>query len=48
MPANVAVTLRAHSRVQAPKTPDHFRVSYIDTGQYTSQDVLLDVSSTFD
>ncbi len=36
------------SRFQAGKPPDLFRVSYIDIGQYTSQDVLLDVSSTFD
>ena len=36
------------SRFQAGNPPDLFRVSYIDIGQYTSQDVLLDVSSTFD
>jgi multiple sugar transport system substrate-binding protein len=36
------------SRFQADNPPDLFRVSYIDIGQYTSQDVLLDVSSTFD
>jgi multiple sugar transport system substrate-binding protein len=36
------------SRFQANNPPDLFRVSYIDIGQYTSQDVLLDVSSTFD
>lgn len=36
------------SRFQAGNPPDLFRVSYIDIGQYTSQGVLLDVSSTFD
>jgi multiple sugar transport system substrate-binding protein len=36
------------SRFQAANPPDLFRVSYIDIGQYTSQGVLLDVSSTFD
>ena len=36
------------SRFQAGSPPDLFRVSYIDIGQYTSQDVLLDVSPTFD
>ena len=36
------------SRFQANNPPDVFRVSYIDIGQYTSQDVLLDVSDTFD
>ena len=36
------------SRFQAANPPDLFRVSYIDIGQYTSQDVLLDVSGTFD
>ena len=36
------------SRFQAGSPPDLFRVSYIDIGQYTSQDVLLDVSGTFD
>ena len=36
------------SRFQAGNPPDLFRVSYIDIGQYTSQDVLLDVSGTFD
>jgi multiple sugar transport system substrate-binding protein len=36
------------SRFQAQNPPDLFRVSYIDIGAYTSQDVLLDVSNTFD
>jgi multiple sugar transport system substrate-binding protein len=36
------------SRFQANNPPDLFRVSYIDIGQYTSQEVLLDVSPTFD
>jgi multiple sugar transport system substrate-binding protein len=36
------------SRFQSGNPPDLFRVSYIDIGQYTSQDVLLDVSDTFD
>ncbi len=36
------------SRFQAGNPPDLFRVSYIDIGQYTSQDVLLDVSGAFD
>ena len=36
------------SRFQSGNPPDLFRVSYIDIGQYTSQGVLLDVSSTFD
>jgi multiple sugar transport system substrate-binding protein len=36
------------SRFQAGNPPDLFRVSYIDIGQYTSQDVLLDVSGSFD
>jgi len=36
------------SRFQAGNPPDLFRVSYIDIGQYTSQDVLLEVSDTFD
>ena len=36
------------SRFQSGNPPDLFRVSYIDIGQYTSQDVLLDVSGTFD
>lgn len=36
------------SRFQSNNPPDLFRVSYIDIGQYTSQDVLVDVSSVFD
>jgi multiple sugar transport system substrate-binding protein len=36
------------SRFQSGNPPDLFRVSYIDIGQYTSQDVLLDLSGTFD
>jgi len=36
------------SRFQGGNPPDLFRVSYIDIGQYTSQDVLLDVSGAFD
>ena len=36
------------SRFQSGNPPDLFRVSYIDIGQYTSQGVLLDVSSAFD
>jgi multiple sugar transport system substrate-binding protein len=44
--ANIQTNL--DSRFQANNPPDLFRVSYIDIGQYTSQDVLLDVSSTFD
>jgi multiple sugar transport system substrate-binding protein len=36
------------SRFQSGNPPDLFRVSHIDIGQYTSQDVLLDVSGTFD
>ena len=44
--ANVQTNL--DSRFQAGSPPDLFRVSYIDIGQYTSEDVLLDVSGTFD
>src|SRR4051812_30459135 len=36
------------TRFQAGNPPDLFRVSYIDLGQYTSQDVLLDLSSSLD
>jgi multiple sugar transport system substrate-binding protein len=36
------------SRFQAGNPPDLFRVSYIDIGQYTSPDVLLDLSGAFD
>lgn len=36
------------SRFQSGNPPDLFRVSYIDIGQYTSQEVLLDVSGAFD
>ena len=36
------------SRFQFGNPPDLFRVSYIDIDQYTSQDVLLDPSGTFD
>jgi multiple sugar transport system substrate-binding protein len=36
------------TRFQSGNPPDLFRVSYIDLGQYTSQDVLLDLSGTFD
>ncbi|MGI8456560.1 MAG: ABC transporter substrate-binding protein [Propionibacteriaceae bacterium] len=43
-----SVQTNLDSRFQAGNPPDLFRVSYIDIGQYTSQDVLLDVSSTFD
>lgn len=44
--ANIQTNL--DSRFQAGNPPDLFRVSYIDIGQYTSQDVLLDVSPQFD
>ncbi len=43
-----SVATNIDSRFQSGKPPDLFRVSYIDIGQYTSQDVLLDVSGTFD
>jgi multiple sugar transport system substrate-binding protein len=43
-----SVATNIDSRFQAGKPPDLFRVSYIDIGQYTSQDVLLDVSGAFD
>lgn len=43
-----SVQTNLDSRFQAGSPPDLFRVSYIDIGQYTSQDVLLDVSGTFD
>lgn len=43
-----SITTNLDSRFQAGSPPDLFRVSYIDLGQYTSQDVLLDVSPTFD
>ncbi|SDT02492.1 ABC-type glycerol-3-phosphate transport system, substrate-binding protein [Friedmanniella luteola] len=43
-----SVQTNLDSRFQAGNPPDLFRVSYIDIGQYTSQDVLLDVSGTFD
>jgi multiple sugar transport system substrate-binding protein len=43
-----SVQTNIDSRFQAQKPPDLFRVSYIDIGQYTSDGVLLDVSSTFD
>ncbi len=35
------------TRFQSGNPPDLFRVSYTDLGQYTSQDVLLDLSSVF-
>ncbi len=44
--ANIQTNL--DTRFQSNNPPDLFRVSYIDIGQYTSQDVLLDVSDTFD
>ena len=43
-----SVQTNIDSRFQSGKPPDLFRVSYIDIGQYTSQDVLLDVSPVFD
>ena len=43
-----SVATNIDSRFQSGNPPDLFRVSYIDIGQYTSQDVLLDVSGTFD
>ena len=43
-----SVTTNLDSRFQAGNPPDLFRVSYTDIGSYTSQGVLLDVSSTFD
>ena len=43
-----SVATNIDSRFQSGNPPDLFRVSYIDIGQYTSQDVLLDVSPTFD
>jgi multiple sugar transport system substrate-binding protein len=43
-----SITTNLDSRFQAGNPPDLFRVSYIDLGQYTSQDVLLDVSPAFD
>jgi multiple sugar transport system substrate-binding protein len=43
-----SVQTNLDSRFQAGSPPDLFRVSYIDIGSYTSQDVLLDVSGTFD
>lgn len=43
-----SVQTNLDTRFQAGNPPDLFRVSYIDIGQYTSQGVLLDVSSIFD
>jgi len=43
-----SITTNLDSRFQAGNPPDLFRVSYIDLGQYTSEDVLLDVSPVFD
>ncbi len=43
-----SVATNIDSRFQSGNPPDLFRVSYIDIGQYTSQDALLDVSGTFD
>jgi multiple sugar transport system substrate-binding protein len=43
-----SVQTNLDTRFQAGNPPDLFRVSYIDMGQYTSQDVLLDLSSTLD
>ncbi len=44
--ANIQTNL--DSRFASDNPPDLFRVSYIDIGQYTSQNVLLDLSSQFD
>jgi multiple sugar transport system substrate-binding protein len=43
-----SVQTNLDTRFQAGNPPDLFRVSYIDMGQYTSQDVLLDVTAAFD
>jgi multiple sugar transport system substrate-binding protein len=43
-----SVQTNLDSRFQAGNPPDLFRVSYIDMGQYTSQDVLLDLSASLD
>ncbi|HEY0239762.1 MAG TPA: sugar ABC transporter substrate-binding protein [Friedmanniella sp.] len=43
-----SVQTNLDTRFQAGNPPDLFRVSYIDLGQYTSQDVLLDLSASLD
>ena len=43
-----SVQTNLDTRFQAGNPPDLFRVSYIDMGQYTSQDVLLDLSGSLD
>ena len=43
-----SVQTNLDTRFQAGNPPDLFRVSYIDMGQYTSQDVLLDLSDALD
>ncbi|GAA3568436.1 extracellular solute-binding protein [Microlunatus spumicola] len=43
-----SVQTNLDTRFQAGNPPDLFRVSYIDMGQYTSQDVLLDLSASLD
>ncbi|SEP69431.1 ABC transporter substrate-binding protein [Microlunatus flavus] len=43
-----SVQTNLDTRFQAGNPPDLFRVSYIDMGQYTSQDVLLDLSDSLD
>ena len=43
-----SVQTNLDTRFQAGNPPDLFRVSYIDMGQYTSEDVLLDLSASLD
>ena len=43
-----SVQTNLDTRFQAGNPPDLFRVSYIDMGQYTSQDVLLDLTASLD
>ena len=43
-----SVQTNLDTRFQAGNPPDLFRVSYIDLGQYTSQDALLDLSGSLD
>ncbi|MGI3780761.1 MAG: ABC transporter substrate-binding protein [Janthinobacterium lividum] len=43
-----SVQTNLDTRFQANNPPDLFRVSYIDMGQYTSQDVLLDLTASLD
>jgi len=43
-----SVQTNLDTRFQAGNPPDLFRVSYIDLGQYTSQDVLVDLTPSLD